>query len=277
MARVARATPAREAAPASETAGAARPALIGHRGDPYAYRENTLASLRSALAAGADAVEIDVRRTADGTPVLLHDATLKRLWGHDRPLSSLTFTEVGDVTAGGVPTLRDALALTAGYPAARALIDLPDPSAAYAAVAEVHESGAADRVYYCGGGLAMLAVRAEDPDAELALSWSRAAPPRPALLDRIRPHWLNYHFGLVTADLVRRAHDGGYACAAWTVDTPRAVRRLLRAGVDAVTTNRVAALRPLVQGAAGARSARLGRRQAAQRAATAAGTSPARR
>lgn len=62
---------------------------VAHRGDPYRVRENTLASLRSALEQGADAVEIDVRLTRDGVPVLLHDSTLKRLWDHDRPLSAL--------------------------------------------------------------------------------------------------------------------------------------------------------------------------------------------
>ncbi|WP_234339517.1 glycerophosphodiester phosphodiesterase [Streptomyces rimosus] len=218
-------------------------AVIGHRGAPYEARENTLASLRAALEAGADAVEIDVRLTADRVPVLLHDATLERLWGHDRPLSSLTYGLVAELTAGGVPTLRDALALTAKYPSARALIDLPDPAAAAAAVTEVRESDAEARTYYCGGGLSMLAVRAADPAAELALSWCRTAPPRPELLARVRPRWLNYHFGLVTRDLVERAHADGYLFAAWTIDTPRATRRLKRAGVDAVTTNRVAAIR----------------------------------
>ena len=63
---------------------------VAHRGDPYRVRENTLPSLRSALDRGADAVEIDVRLTRDGVPVLLHDETLERLWGHDRPLDRLT-------------------------------------------------------------------------------------------------------------------------------------------------------------------------------------------
>ncbi|MFD7663376.1 glycerophosphodiester phosphodiesterase [Streptomyces sp. NPDC059788] len=221
----------------------ARVAVIGHRGAPYDHRENTLASLRAALEAGADAVEIDVRLTADRVPVLLHDATLERLWEHDRRLSSLTHAQVEEVTAGGVPTLREALALTGKYPSARALIDLPAPSAAQGAVTEVRESGAADRAYYCGGGLSMLAVRAADPAAELALSWRRTAPPRPELLARVRPRWLNYHFGLVTPGMVERAHGDGYLFAAWTTDTPRAARRLMRAGVDAITTNRVAAVR----------------------------------
>ncbi|WP_030674135.1 glycerophosphodiester phosphodiesterase [Streptomyces rimosus] len=223
-----------------------RVAVIGHRGAPYDHRENTLPSLRAALEAGADAVEVDVRLTADRVPVLLHDSTLERLWGHDRRLASLTYAQVDEVTAGGVPTLRDALALTAKYPSARALIDLPDPAAASAAVAEVRESGAGPRAYYCGGGLSMLAVRDADPAAEIALSWCRTAPPRPELLARVRPRWLNYHFGLVTTGLVERAHADGYLFAAWTADLPRTARRLRQAGVDAVTTNRVAPVRAVL-------------------------------
>ena len=75
---------------------------VAHRGDPYRVRENTLLSLRSALALGADVVEIDVRLTRDGVPVLLHDATLRRLWELDRPLLSLSAAEVRGLTAGGV-------------------------------------------------------------------------------------------------------------------------------------------------------------------------------
>lgn len=87
---------------------------VAHRGDPYRFRENTLDSLRSAIARGADAVEIDVRLTRDGVPVLLHDETLKRLWEVDRPLRALSAEEVRGLTGGGVPTLAEALAATEG-------------------------------------------------------------------------------------------------------------------------------------------------------------------
>lgn len=61
-----------------------RVTVVAHRGDPYVHRENTLPSVRSALHKGADVVEVDVRLTRDGVPVLLHDATLERLWGARR-------------------------------------------------------------------------------------------------------------------------------------------------------------------------------------------------
>lgn len=205
---------------------------VAHRGDPYRERENTLASIRSALAAGADAVEVDVRTTADGTAVLLHDATLERLWGIDRPLARVHDTELPP----GIPTLGDALAAADGT---RLLIDLPDPAAARAAVAAVTGSGARDRVSYTGSPASMYAVRTVDDTAELALTWTRTAPIRPTLLTDLRPAWLNYRFGVLDRPRVQAARHAGYRVAAWTPDTRHTMRRLIGMGVQSITTNRV--------------------------------------
>ncbi|GGX80450.1 glycerophosphodiester phosphodiesterase [Streptomyces hiroshimensis] len=222
--------------------------VVAHRGNPYRFRENTLASIRSALQAGAGAVEVDVRLTRDGVPVLLHDATLERLWGRTRVLDSLSADELRELTGGGVPTLREALRLGSEQSGPRLFIDLPDASAAEAAVAEVHASGAAERVYYCGGATSMLAVRRADPAAETALTWTTLMPPRQALLSAVAPRWLNYRFGLVSPELVARNHSDGLLVSAWTADTRFTMRRLLAAGVDAITTNRVGTLRSLLRG-----------------------------
>jgi glycerophosphoryl diester phosphodiesterase len=215
---------------------------VAHRGDPYRVRENTVDSLRSALRLGADAVEVDVRLTRDGVPVLLHDGTLKRLWEQDRPVRSLSFDEVRGLTAGGVPTLVDALAAAGD---ARLMLDLPggpDGQAVRRIVDVVRECGAEERVYYCAGAETMLAVRAADSAAEIALTWTTLAPPRPALLAAVRPRWLNYRFGLVDRDLTARVHRDGYLLSVWTPDTHRSMRRLLDVGVDSITTNRIDAL-----------------------------------
>lgn len=215
--------------------------VVGHRGNPYRVRENTVPSIVSAIEAGADAVEIDVRLTADGVPVLLHDDTLKRLWGHDRPLSALTLAQVRELTFDGVPTLREALIAAGPH---RLMLDLPGGNEASVRriIGTVRECGAAERVYYCAGGVAMLQVRAADPAAEIALTWNSLAPPRAVLLDAVRPRWLNYRFGVVSRDLAERVHRDGYLLSAWTADTRHTMRKLLSRGVDAITTNRVDAL-----------------------------------
>ncbi|MFJ3728118.1 glycerophosphodiester phosphodiesterase [Streptomyces sp. NPDC090045] len=211
---------------------------VGHRGDPYRVRENTLPSIRSAFARGADAVEIDVRLTRDGVPVLLHDETLQRLWGHDVRLDDVTAPQLKELTGGGVPTLRDAL-MTAG--AGQLMLDLPGatPESVRTVVGLVRECGARDRTYYCAGPNTMLAVRAADPGAEIALTWTTLSPPRRVLIDAVAPRWLNYRFGLVSRELTDALHRDGLLVSAWTADTRWTMKSLVKAGVDAVTTNRV--------------------------------------
>ncbi|MFI5762934.1 glycerophosphodiester phosphodiesterase [Streptomyces sp. NPDC051563] len=214
---------------------------VGHRGDPYRVRENTLPSIRSAFERGADAVEIDVRMTRDGVPVLLHDEDLRRLWGHDVRLEDVTAPQLKELTDGGIPTLRQALA-AAG--AGRVMVDLPGATAesVRTVVGQVRECGARDRTYYCAGPATMLAVRAADPGAEIALTWTTLAPPRRLLIDAVAPAWLNYRFGLVGPELVDALHRDGLLVSAWTPDTRRSMRALVRAGVDSITTNRLDAL-----------------------------------
>lgn len=223
---------------------------VGHRGDPYRVRENTLPSVRSALERGADAVEIDVRVTRDGVPVLLHDSSLERLWGHDRAVVDVTDAELRTLTRGGVPTLQEVLLAPEPMAHARLMIDLPGATAATvrAVVGTVRECGAAERVYYCAGAEAMLAVRDADPGAEIAMTWQSLAPPRPVLLEAVRPRWLNYRFGLVSRELTERVHRDGLLVSAWTADTGRSMRRLVGAGVDSITTNRVGTLVNLLRG-----------------------------
>ncbi|MFJ9518658.1 glycerophosphodiester phosphodiesterase [Kitasatospora sp. NPDC101801] len=225
---------------------------VAHRGDPYRHRENTLASVESALAAGADAVEVDVQLTRDGVPVLLHDLTLQRLWDDPRPVGRVTLAELEQVGRPGlrVPTLAEAVKAVAERSGARLLVDLDEPGPAAAAHAVVAGLGAERLVGYCGPVGAMLAVRALDPAAELSLTWKLPRMPVPALLADLGPRYLNPPFGLVDAEYVAEAAAAGLAVSAWTADRRRTMTRLLRAGVASVTSNRVALLRRVLDGRA---------------------------
>lgn len=82
------------------------PKVIGHRGAMAYAPENTLESFREASRRGAPWVEIDVKLTADGVPIVMHDSSLKRTTGVDRLVAETKRDEL-PVT---VPTFERAIA-----------------------------------------------------------------------------------------------------------------------------------------------------------------------
>ena len=74
--------------------------VIAHRGSSAEAPENTLPAFEAAVARGADAIELDVRLTADGAPVVIHDATLDRTTDRTGPVAALTLAELRAVDAG---------------------------------------------------------------------------------------------------------------------------------------------------------------------------------
>ena len=98
------------------------PSIISHRGAGDYAPENTLSSIDKGLELGADAIEIDVRFTSDGIPVLMHDTSVTRTTDEDRyvRVNQLTLDEIKELDAGSwysaeyageqIPTLEEALA-----------------------------------------------------------------------------------------------------------------------------------------------------------------------
>ena len=112
------------------------PEIVAHRGYASRYPENTLLAVRAALDAGAGYVEVDVLLSADGVPVLMHDATFARTAGRDDQVATLSWSELrrievaerarlGDAGAGEtVPSLAQLVELLSSRPAASAFIEI---------------------------------------------------------------------------------------------------------------------------------------------------------
>ncbi|MDD4616668.1 MAG: glycerophosphodiester phosphodiesterase family protein [Alphaproteobacteria bacterium] len=76
------------------------PPVIAHRGAPFSAPENTLESFIAAKKAGATWIEVDVKLTSDGVPVLMHDETLDRTTsGHGR-IAEMSWAQVQALDAG---------------------------------------------------------------------------------------------------------------------------------------------------------------------------------
>jgi glycerophosphoryl diester phosphodiesterase len=225
---------------------------VAHRGDPVGHRENTLPAILAALRAGADMVEIDVKTTADGSVVLLHDDTLERLWGVPAAIRETTSAQLAETSgrfagiAGGIPTLTQGLAAIHGTGAAL-MVDMDAPDLAHGTLAVVRDSLEAgwlepDEVVWCGNVEALQTIRRNDPAARIVLSWGGSEVPDAAVVAELRPEAFNPMHPLVTGSTIEWAAGKGLSVCCWTVDDPVRMRELQRLGVAAIISNRIALL-----------------------------------
>jgi glycerophosphoryl diester phosphodiesterase len=213
---------------------------IAHRGDPLNHWENTLEAFQSAAFLGADMVELDCQLTSDGHVVVLHDKTLRSPWGVPKRVDALPWGEVSAIRRKGyrIPALAEVFR-SVELPV---MVDVPDVEVLEAAFGVAVDANALDRCVFAGHTGALVRLRQLSTSARIALSWDKRKMPSSELLARTRPEWFNPHWRLLAPDAVERMHAAGIGVSVWTVDRPSAMKRVMRAGVDAVITNQTARL-----------------------------------
>jgi glycerophosphoryl diester phosphodiesterase len=241
-----------------------RPLIFAHRGGSALGPENTLAAFDLGLQAGADGLELDVRLSADGVPVVHHDATLDRTTSHGGPLAARTAAELAQIDAGyrfaanggfpfrkrgiGIPSLRGVLLRYQDVPI---VIEMKVDSAemGQAVAQDILAAGAVDRVCIAGYGaqsaaaaraaLPGAASSATHPEVRLAVYRGFARwPVRQASYGGYQVPERNGLVRFVSPRFIRDAHMAGLKVQVWTVDDERDMRRLLDWGVDGLISNR---------------------------------------
>ena len=222
----------------SNTIDTKRTRAAAHRGDSSKYLENTLPAIASAIDAGADLVEVDVRVTKDGQVILLHDASLLRIWSLDADAAEVDYDRIRQLAAGEerIPLLSEALELFRGSPSTL-LIDMDEPGPAGATAAVVRESGI--DVAWCGNLDGMRIIRALDKDARIWLPWSKRTAPPEELLAELGPEFVNSEHVVLSKGMVEQIHAAGAKVACWTVDNLETMRWALGLGVDSITSNQL--------------------------------------
>jgi glycerophosphoryl diester phosphodiesterase len=213
--------------------------VIGHRGAPLVAAENSLASFRAAMAAGADGVELDVRRTADGGTAVVHDAHLP----DGRPVVTLGRAELPDAIADLDAALDACRGLrlvnveiknwpddvdfdaTLGFvDTVVALLVARPPEERERFVVSCFHLPSVDRVQELAPDLVTgwLIIGGDDPVGQVVAHGHQALHP---------------HHAFVTPELVEQAHREEVAVNTWTCDDPDRIRWLDGIGVDAIVTN----------------------------------------
>lgn len=212
------------------------PLVIAHRGASLTHPENTIEAFHEARRLGADMVELDVRRTADGVLVVHHDPF--------RPGSGALATRPYAALNGGIPRLDEALdaclpvAVNIEVKNAPNEPDWDETREVATAVAElvVSRGLVADVLVSSFDMGSVDRVREVDPAIPTALLTVTSE----GAVDACVRHGhgaVHPFFALADAGFVADAHAAGLAVNVWTVDDPGVMRALADRGVDGICTN----------------------------------------
>jgi glycerophosphoryl diester phosphodiesterase len=225
---------------------ARRTLVLGHRGSPRQARENTIEAFARARDDGADGVELDVHRCADGVLVVHHDADVADFG----VLAEHPFAVVR-ATHPWIPTLPEVLDECRGLlvnieiknSPADADFD-PDERAAAAVVDLLRSRGRTDDVIVSSFHLPSIG-RVRSLDATIPTGFLHVLDPPPleavAIAAAAGHDAVHPFFGVLNEDhameVVAAADARGLGVNPWTVNDPDEIVRLARAGVHAVITD----------------------------------------
>lgn len=227
-----------------------RPWIIAHRGASHEAPENTLEAVRLAALVGADAAEIDVRPSADGVPIVLHDATLDRTTNGAGPVRERTYEEIRRLSAGYarrfgdrfqaayVPTFAEVLGLARELGLRLAIeikTEQPEPELVSEVVEQVEAAGMVERVWiwsFLWQNLAAVReLSAVIPRGALSLGFPSAElRAQSEVLVPFAAHLLLVDLGFALRD--------GKPIFTWTVNQPWTARRLAAKGSSGIITDR---------------------------------------
>jgi glycerophosphoryl diester phosphodiesterase len=231
------------------------PLNLGHRGARGLAPENTLASMAAGMAAGADGVEFDVQRTADGHLVVFHDDDLKRICGVGGRVVTSTLAQLRDLDASRhfgpqfagepIPTLDEvieALPASAFLNIEAKRFRFRSDGLEAGILAAIRRHNLLGRCIVSSFNPVLLwRLGRMDRSVPLGLLY---APDLPLGFNRgwqrhiLRLRALHPYHEEVTADLVQQAHGRGWQVNTWTVNEPAEMRRLIELGVDGIITDR---------------------------------------
>ena len=237
--------------------------IVGHRGSQWGV-ENTRAAFINGANAGAWALECDIRVTADGTFVINHDSSLKRLKGPEKNVADMSTAAVlssqltqkrGGITYVGTPcTLAEFLDICNEYNVV--------PVVEVKVCTNIHSNTKAENEPVFDGIPALINLIDQKGLSEKVVIISFM----PGVVDFIQRHYsdikvqvlagdqdgtidewvdwcIEHHMDLdvvhsiVTKAAVDRMHEAGLKVNTWTVDKVEDFERVKDAGVDYITTN----------------------------------------
>jgi len=234
--------------------------IVAHRGASGYAPENTIAAIKLAVEAKADAIEIDVHQTKDGKIIVIHDAELDRTTNGSGPVHSLTYKDISKYDAGAwfapefegehVPLLDEVIEETKGKTGL--LIEIKFGSQLYPGIEKnvwstVRNHGMEDNAIISSSAVTVLnRLRQEAPGIRLAKVitpkelWRSLFQPnsfiiKQKLIDHI--YELHPHWSFIDSHFMEWAESHDLPVIPWTVNKKRKIRAMLDRGAHGIITN----------------------------------------
>jgi len=216
--------------------------IVAHRGFSGIYPENTLIAFKKAIELGVYFLEIDIRQTSDGEPVVMHDEKIDRTTDGTGYVRELTFSQLRKFDAGKwkgfsgekIPHLEEVLELA--NDATGILIEIKE--------CDVEKLGKflnkrKNRKFYVGSFHVEYVKKIREIIPEIPTSFICGHIPTnlPELVSYgIRK--LDIQFGVLNADIVKTLVSSGFLVNSWTPDSKEDLLLNINMGVQFITTNR---------------------------------------
>lgn len=230
------------------------PPVIGHRGARNHAPENTLAGLRVAASQGVRWVEVDVKLTRDGVPILIHDEDLDRTTDGHGPVMEQDLAAIRRLDAGGwfgpafrgerIPTLEEALALMVELSLGVNLEIKPCPGreeetarVALDLARRLWPAHMPVPLISSFAAASLEAGRPVVPDWPVGYLMEEPAPDWQAIVDRLNAATINVDAKRQTEASVKAYRASGRPVMAYTVNDGAEARRLFAWGVASVFTD----------------------------------------
>jgi glycerophosphoryl diester phosphodiesterase len=225
-----------------------------HKGASAVAPENTLAAFRAAYGQRARWVEFDVSLLGDGTPVVIHDATIDRCSSSKGHLKDLTVADLGNIDAGSwfdpfykderIPTLQQALDCFAAFGLNGNLeikhhkhqASVTELTEAIFAVLQKRDP--AVKIGISSFSIPVLkAMKQLDPTLELAMLWDELPENWRDVLADIPTNVIHLNYKSLTFRLLEEAARDGLLIRAWTCNEPAVLQQYWASGLSGVITD----------------------------------------
>ncbi len=217
--------------------------IVGHRGARGLAPENTLASFRAGIKAGADWIEFDVRATSDGRVVVMHDATTLRISSSLKRIKSTDYKTLRQVKIFDdftIPTLAEAMNAIEGL--AKVNIEIKSAGCAQAvvnAIVQHVKKGANYNDFMVSSFNAKRLKEVHFINSRIQLGLLHLTRPSKFLKIRgLRVQAVGFHKRYLTKRIIHQAKLRGLQVYAYTVNKPEVAAKLAARGVDGIVTDR---------------------------------------